>query len=57
MSIYETDMPCNCGEYEIEITTCHVGYMGDMPCSEDYGKCPKCGKEYTQYEINKRFNE
>jgi hypothetical protein len=56
-SIYRTDIPCECGEYDLEITSGHVGYIGDMPCSEDYGKCPKCGKEVWNQKINERFKE
>ena len=56
-SMYRTDIPCDCGEYDLEIESRHVGHMGDMPCSEDYGKCPKCGKEVWNQKINERFKE
>lgn len=53
--MYKTDIPCKCGEYNLIITTGFVGYMGDAPCVEDYGECPKCGKKLNQFEINKRY--
>lgn len=54
---YETDISCECGETKLIIESGHVGYMGSMPCSEDYGVCPKCGKQIWNQEINKRFKE
>lgn len=54
---YETDIPCKCGEYDLEIETDFVGYMGDRPCYEDYGKCPNCKKTLYNQDINKRFKE
>jgi len=54
--IYTTDFPCECGEYNLEISTGFVGYMGDKPCSESYGKCTKCGKELYNQQIDKRFD-
>ena len=56
-SVYKTDIPCDCGEYDLIITSDHVGFMGSAPVSEDWGKCPKCDKEFKQHEINKRFKE
>ena len=52
---YETDTPCECGEFDLIITSGFVGFMGDAPASEDYGECPKCGKQFTHNQINKRF--
>lgn len=57
MAIFKTDTPCECGEYDLEISSEHVGNMGDMPCSEDRGICPNCGKKIWNQEINKRFKE
>jgi len=54
---YRTDIPCECGEYNLEITSGFVGFMGSKPCSEDSGKCPNCGKQLYQHDINKRFKE
>lgn len=54
---YKTDIPCECGEHDLIITSDHVGFMGDAPCSEDWGTCPKCKKELKQHEINGRFKE
>lgn len=51
-----TDIPCECGEYELTIINDGiVGYMGDQPCYQSYGKCPKCEKRIFDDEINKRF--
>ena len=57
MNTYKADIPCECGEYDIEITSGFVGYMGDNPCSEDYGECSKCKKQLSQHQINKRFED
>jgi len=54
---YKTDIPCDCGEYDLIITSGFVGFMGDKPCSEDCGKCPNCKKPIYQHEINERFTK
>lgn len=51
------DIPCECGCLDMSIESGFVGFMGDMPCSEDYGKCCRCGKSFINGEINKRFFE
>ncbi len=53
--IYNSDIPCECGEYNIQIKSDFVGFFGDKPCYEDCGVCPLCGKVFNQYEISQRF--
>lgn len=55
--VYKSDVACDCGEFDIIVTTGFVGYMGSKPCYESYGKCPKCKKEFNNNEIDNRFVE
>ena len=52
---YKTDVPCECGEYDLKIIRDLVGCMGDAPAYEDWGECPKCGNKFKPHEIDKRF--
>lgn len=51
---FTTENACRCGDHKIEID----GYfVGDEHRYEEAGKCPTCGKIYTQEEIDERFGE
>jgi len=52
---YTADIPCECGEADLNIESGFVGFMGDRPCSEGYGECIKCKKRINNKEIDERF--